>query len=262
MFRALWTSASGMTAQQTNLDVISHNMTNVNTVGFKKMRATFQDLVYQTIREPGAPTSPTTRNPSGFQIGLGAYVSDTYGIFTQGNTFQTGNQLDIAIQGDGFFKVVLPDGTIAYTRNGQFRLDAEGRIVNSDGYPLDPEIAIPVDAISVGIGADGTVSVLRQGANAVEEVGRIELAKFVNPAGLRRIGNNLFIQTDASGEPVIDNPGNQGLGTLLQGYLESSNVNIVEEMVNLIIAQRAFEFNTKGITAADDMLGQTANLRR
>jgi len=262
MFRALWTSASGMTAQQTNLDVVSNNMTNVNTVGFKKMRATFQDLVYQTIREPGAPTSPTTRNPSGFQIGLGAYVSDTYGIFTQGNTFQTGNQLDIAIQGDGFFKVVLPDGTIAYTRNGQFRLDAEGRIVNSDGYPLDPEIAIPVDAISVGIGADGTVSVLRQGANAVEEVGRIELAKFVNPAGLRRIGNNLFIQTDASGEPVIDNPGNQGLGTLLQGYLESSNVNIVEEMVNLIIAQRAFEFNTKGITAADEMLGQTANLRR
>jgi len=262
MFRALWTSASGMTAQQTNLDVISHNMANVNTVGFKKMRATFQDLVYQTIREPGAPTSPTTRNPSGYQIGLGAYVSDTYGIFTQGNTFQTGNQLDIAIQGDGFFKVVLPDGTIAYTRNGQFRLDAEGRIVNSDGYPLDPEIAIPVDAISVGIGADGTVSVLRQGANAVEEVGRIELAKFVNPAGLRRIGNNLFIQTDASGEPVIDNPGNQGLGTLLQGYLESSNVNIVEEMVNLIIAQRAFEFNTKGITAADEMLGQTANLRR
>jgi len=251
-----------MTAQQTNLDVVSHNMTNVNTVGFKKMRATFQDLVYQTIREPGAPTSPTTRNPSGFQIGLGAYVSDTYGIFTQGNTFQTGNQLDIAIQGDGFFKVVLPDGTIAYTRNGQFRLDAEGRIVNSDGYPLDPEIAIPVDAISVGIGADGTVSVLRQGANAVEDVGRIELAKFVNPAGLRRIGNNLFIQTDASGEPVIDNPGNQGLGTLLQGYLESSNVNIVEEMVNLIIAQRAFEFNTKGITAADEMLGQTANLRR
>jgi flagellar basal-body rod protein FlgG len=262
MFRALWTSASGMTAQQTNLDVISHNMTNVNTVGFKKMRATFQDLVYQTIREPGAPTSPTTRNPSGFQIGLGAYVSDTYGIFTQGNTFQTGNQLDIAIQGDGFFKVVLPDGTIAYTRNGQFRLDAEGRIVNPDGYPLDPEIAIPVDAISVNISADGTVSVLRQGANAVEEVGRIELAKFVNPAGLRRIGNNLFIQTDASGEPVIDNPGNQGLGTLLQGYLESSNVNIVEEMVNLIIAQRAFEFNTKGITAADEMLGQTANLRR
>jgi flagellar basal-body rod protein FlgG len=262
MFRALWTSASGMTAQQTNLDVISHNMANVNTVGFKKMRATFQDLVYQTIREPGAPTSPTTRNPSGFQIGLGAYVSDTYGIFTQGNIFQTGNQLDIAIQGDGFFKVVLPDGTIAYTRTGQFRLDAEGRIVNSDGYPLDPEIAIPVDAISVGIGADGTVSVLRQGATAVEEVGRIELAKFVNPAGLRRIGNNLFIQTDASGEPVIDNPGNQGLGTLLQGYLESSNVNIVEEMVSLIIAQRAFEFNTKGIIAADEMLGQAANLRR
>ncbi|WP_299198182.1 flagellar basal-body rod protein FlgG [Thermocrinis sp.] len=262
MFRALWTSASGMTAQQTNLDVISHNMANVNTVGFKKMRATFQDLVYQTIREPGAPTSPTTRNPSGFQVGLGVYVSDTYGIFTQGNIFQTGNQLDIAIQGDGYFKVVLPDGTIAYTRNGQFRLDAEGRIVNPDGYPLDPEITIPADAISVSISADGTVSVLRQGATTVEEVGRIELAKFVNPAGLRRIGNNLFIQTDASGEPIIDNPGNQGLGTLLQGYLEASNVNIVEEMVNLIIAQRAFEFNTKGIIAADEMLGQAANLRR
>jgi len=222
----------------------------------------FLEQPHQTIREPEAPTSPTTRNPSGFQVGLGVYVSDTYGIFTQGNIFQAGNQLDIAIQGDGFFKVVLPDGTIAYTRNGQFRLGAEGRIVNPDGYPLDPEITIPADAISVSISADGTVSVLRQGATTVEEVGRIELAKFVNPAGLRRIGNNLFIQTDASGEPVIDNPGNQGLGTLLQGYLEASNVNIVEEMVNLIIAQRAFEFNTKGIIAADEMFGQADNLRK
>jgi flagellar basal-body rod protein FlgG len=251
-----------MTAQQTNLDVISNNMANVNTVGFKKMRATFQDLIYQTIREPGAPTSPITRSPSGFQIGLGTYVSDTYGIFTQGNLFQTGNQLDLAIQGDGFFKVIMPDGTIAYTRNGQFRLDRDGRIVNSEGYPLDPEISIPPDAISIGIGADGTVTVLRQGATTVEEVGRIELAKFVNPAGLRRLGNNLYLQTDASGDPLIDNPGNQGIGTLLQGFLESSNVNIVEEMVNLIIAQRAYEFNTKGITAADEMLSQAANLRR
>ncbi len=262
MFRALWTSASGMVAQQTNLDVISHNMANVNTIGYKKLRPTFQDLIYQTIREPGAPTSPTTRAPSGFQVGLGTYISDTYGIFTQGNIIQTGNTLDLAIQGDGFFKVVLPDGTIAYTRNGQFRLDRDGRIVNSDGYPLDPEITIPPDAITIGIAPDGTVTVLRQGATAVEEVGRIELAKFVNPAGLRRIGNNLYIQTDASGDPIIDFPGNQGIGTLLQGYLESSNVNIVEEMVNLIIAQRAYEFNTKGITAADEMLGQAANLRR
>ena len=262
MFRALWISASGMTAQQTNLDVISNNMANVNTVGFKKMRATFQDLIYQTIREPGAPTSPTSRLPSGFQIGLGTYISDTYGIFNQGNIFQTGNNLDVAIQGDGFFKVILPDGTIAYTRNGQFRLDREGRLVNSDGYPLDPEITIPPDAISIGIAPDGTVTVLRQGATTVEEVGRFELAKFVNPAGLRRIGNNLYLQTDASGEPIIDNPGNQGIGTLLQGYLESSNVNVVEEMVNLIIAQRAYEFNTKGITAADEMLSQAANLRR
>ena len=262
MFRALWTSASGMTAQQTNLDVISNNMSNVNTVGFKKMRATFQDLVYQTVREPGAPTSPITRSPSGFQIGLGTYIADTYGIFTQGNITQTGNTLDLAIQGDGFFKVIMPDGTIAYTRNGQFRLDRDGRFVNSDGYPLDPEISVPPDAVSIGIGADGTVTVLRQGATSVEEVGRIELAKFVNPAGLRRIGNNLYLQTDASGDPLIDNPGNQGIGTLLQGYLESSNVNIVEEMVNLIIAQRAYEFNTKGITAADEMLSQAANLRR
>jgi len=262
MFRALWTSASGMNAQQTNLDVISNNMANVNTVGFKKMRPTFQDLIYQTVREPGAPTSPTTRSPSGFQVGLGTYVADTYGIFSQGNIIQTGNTLDIAIQGDGFFKVVLPDGTIAYTRNGQFRLDRDGRIVNSDGYPLDPEITVPPDSISVGISADGTVSVLRQGATAVEEVGRIELAKFINPAGLRRIGNNLYLQTDASGEPIVDSPGNQGIGTLLQGYLESSNVNVVEEMVNLIIAQRAYEFNTKGITAADEMLSQAANLRR
>ena len=262
MFRSLWTSASGMTAQQTNLDIISNNMANVNTVGFKKMRATFQDLIYQTVREPGSFTSPITRSPSGFQIGLGTYVSDTYGIFTQGNLFQTGNQLDLAIQGDGFFKVIMPDGTIAYTRNGQFRLDRDGRIVNSQGYPLDPEISIPPDAISIGVGEDGTVTVLRQGATTVEEVGRIELAKFVNPAGLRRLGNNLYIQTDASGDPLIDNPGNQGIGTLLQGFLESSNVNIVEEMVNLIIAQRAYEFNTKGITAADEMLSQAANLRR
>jgi len=195
-----------MTAQQTNLDIISHNMANVNTVGFKKLRPTFQDLIYQTVREPGAPTSPVTRYPSGFQIGLGTYIADTYGIFTQGNITQTGNTLDLAIQGDGFFKVVMPDGTIAYTRNGQFRLDRDGRIVNSDGYPLDPEISIPPDAVTIGIGADGTVTVLRQGATAVEEVGRIELAKFVNPAGLRRIGNNLYLQTYASGEPVIDNP--------------------------------------------------------
>lgn len=262
MFRALWTSASGMTAQQTNLDVISHNMANVNTVGYKKMRPTFQELLYQTIRDPGAPTSPITRNPSGFQVGLGVYISDTYGIFTQGNFTQTGNQLDLAIQGDGFFKVIMPDGTIAYTRSGQFRIDAEGRIVNSEGYPIDPEIIIPQDAVSIGIGPDGTVTVLRENSTYVEEVGRIELARFVNPAGLRRIGNNLYLQTDASGEPIIDYPGNQGLGTLLQGYLESSNVNIVEEMVNLIIAQRAYEFNSKGITAADEMLAQAANLRR
>ncbi len=262
MFRALWTSASGMTAQQTNLDVISNNMANVNTVAFKRMRATFQDLVYQTIRDPGAPTSPVTRSPSGFQVGLGTYIADTYGIFTQGNITQTGNNLDVAIQGEGFFKIIMPDGTIAYTRNGQFRLDRDGRIVNSDGYPIDPEISIPPDAITVGISPDGTVTVLRQGSTSVEEVGRIELAKFVNPAGLRRIGNNLYLQTDASGDPLIDNPGNQGIGTLLQGYLESSNVNIVEEMVNLIIAQRAYEFNTKGITAADEMLSQAANLRR
>ncbi|SHK41161.1 flagellar basal-body rod protein FlgG [Thermocrinis minervae] len=262
MFRALWTAASGMTAQQTNLDVISHNMANVNTVGFKKMRPTFEDLVYQTVRDPGAPTSPATRTPAGFQIGLGVYVADTYGIFTQGNIIQTGNTFDLAIQGDGFFKVVLPDGTIAYTRNGQFKLDANGRLVNTDGYPLDPEITIPPDTISVSIGPDGTVSVLRQGATNVEEVGRLELAKFINPAGLRRIGYNLFIQTDASGDPIIDNPGNQGLGTIMQGYLEASNVNIVEEMVNLIIAQRAFEFNTKAIIASDEMLGQVANLKR
>jgi flagellar basal-body rod protein FlgG len=262
MFRALWTSASGMTAQQFNLDVVSNNMANVSTVGFKKMRTTFQDLIYQTIREPGAPTSPTTRAPAGFQVGLGTRVSETYGIFMQGSLDKTDNELDLAIQGAGFFKVVLPDGTIAYTRNGQFKLDRDGRIVNAEGYPLDPEITIPTDAISITIAEDGTVGVLRQGGTTVEEVGRIELAKFINPAGLRRLGNNLYIQTDASGDPIIDNPGNQGIGTILQGFLEASNVNIVEEMVNLIIAQRSYEFNTKGITAADEMLSQAANLRR
>ncbi len=262
MFRSLWTSASGMTAQQFNLDVITNNMSNVSTNGFKKLRSTFQDLIYQTLREPGAPTSPTTRAPAGFQVGLGTRVAETYGIFTQGSLNRTDNEFDLAIQGAGFFKVVLPDGTIAYTRNGQFKLDRDGRIVNTDGYPLDPEITIPVDAVSITIAEDGTVGVLRQGGTTVEEVGRIELAKFINPAGLRRLGNNLFLQTDASGDPIIDNPGNQGIGTILQGFLEASNVNIVEEMVNLIIAQRSYEFNTKGITASDEMLSQAANMRR
>lgn len=214
MIRAPRTSVSGMNGQQTNLGVISNNMANVNTGEFKKMSATFQNLIYQTLGDPGASTSLTTRAPSGFQMGLGVFVSDPYSISTQGGITQTGNQLDVATQEEGFFKVVLPDGTIAYTRNGRFRLDD----------------------------------------------GRIELARFVNAAGLRCMGNDLFIQTDASGEPIIDNPNNQG--STFQWYLESSNVDIVEEMVNLITAERAFEFNAKGITTADEMLAQGANLNK
>lgn len=260
MFRSLWTSAAGMTAEQNNLDVISNNMANVNTPGYKELRPTFQDMIYQTARDPGAPTSANTQNPSGYQVGLGAYVQDTYGIFTQGNVQQTGNPLDVAIQGHGFFQVALPDGTIAYTRNGEFRLDQNGNLVTPDGYPIQPQITIPPNATSVNIGPDGTVSVAIPGQTGLQIVGQIQLANFVNPAGLKRIGDSLYEQTQASGNPIVDNPGNQGLGTLLSGYIETSNVNIVNEMVNLIIAERAYDFNAKGITAASNMLQQAANL--
>ncbi len=262
MIRALWTAATGMRAQQLNIDVISHNLANVNTVGFKRTRADFQDLIYQTLRPPGADSTSTTKIPTGIQVGLGVKVAALEKIFAQGSFKQTGNPLDLAIEGKGFFKVELPNGDIAYTRAGAFKLDDQGRIVTSDGYPLDPVITIPPDAIDISIGEDGTVSVLQPGNTTYTQVGQITIVDFPNPAGLRAIGRNLFRETDSSGAPIEGTPGEDQFGTIVQGYIETSNVDVVEEMVNLIVAQRAYEANSKAIQTGDDMLRIANNLRR
>ncbi len=265
MLRALWTSASGMEAQQTNLDVISNNIANVNTVGFKRSRANFEDLIYQDIRDPGVMSSEENRVPSGIQIGLGVKVSDVSKIFTQGSLMKTDKPLDVAIQGAGFFKIELPGGGEAYTRAGNFQLDDEGYIVTPEGYRLSPNIQIssPETVVSISISPNGKVYIVRNsgGEQVTEEAGTIKLYRFINPAGLKAIGGNLFVKTDASGEPIEGDPNTDGFGKLSQGFLEASNVNIVEEMVNLIVAQRAYEINSKGIIAADEMLRTVASLK-
>lgn len=262
MIRSLWTAASGMNSQQQNIDVISNNLANVNTTGFKKSRVHFQDLMYQVLREAGAPTTQGTQVPAGIEIGNGVRVTDTQKILTQGSFQGTGNALDLVIEGDGFFQILLPDGNIAYTRDGSFKRDNLGRVVTSDGFFVYPEVYIPEDATSVAVAADGTIAVLLAGDELPQEVGQIELARFINPAGLSSEGRNLFSTTLASGDPIIGNPGSQGLGNISQGYLEMSNVQIVEEMVGMISAQRAYELNSRAIQASDEML-QTANqLRR
>ncbi len=260
--RSLWSAATGMIAQQVNMDVISHNLANVNTVGYKKGRADFDDLMYQIDKEPGAPVAGGSMIPTGIQIGLGARVGATQKIFTQGNFQQTDNPLDIAIEGDGFFQVTLPDGTIAYTRDGSWKIDSEGQIVTSDGYLIEPAIVVPENAQSITITADGAVYVTVPGQAEQQQIGQIQLAKFINPAGLKAIGRNLFLQTGASGAPAVANPGEEGLGTLQQGFLEMSNVKVVEEMVNMIVAQRAYEANSKSIQTSDEMLRIANNLRR
>jgi len=262
MLRSLWTAASGMTAQQTNMDNISNNLANVNTVGFKKSRTNFEDLMYQELRPAGAVTAAGVNHPTGLQIGLGTRVVSTEKIFTQGNFQQTGNQLDVTIEGDGFFQITLPDGNIAYTRNGAFKVDADGNIVTSQGYLLEPEINIPEDALEVAIGEDGTVSVIMPGEQEADEIGAIETVRFINPSGLRAIGKNLFLPTGASGDPQPGVPGEDGFGTLAQGGLEMSNVNIVESMVNMITGQRAYEVNSKAIQTGDEMLQIVNNLKR
>jgi len=262
MFRALWTSQSGMATQQTNIDVISNNLANINTTGFKKSRAEFSDLLYQTIQNPGANSTTNTTLPTGIQIGHGSRTSAVHKMFIQGNFKSSDNPLDLAIGGTGFFKVQLPDGNIAYTRDGSFSLDKDGSIVNSLGYKLDPEITIPQDAISITVGSDGTVSVMQQGQAAPNVVGNFEIANFVNPAGLSSMGSNLFIETEGSGTPISGTPGLDGLGVVRQNFLEMSNVDIAEEMVNLITAQRAYESNSKAIKSADDMLGMANALKR
>lgn len=260
--RALWTAASGMIAQQTNVDVISNNLANVNTTGYKKSRVDFQDLIYQNLRDPGAPSGQGVQLPTGLQLGHGVRPVATQKIFTQGSYQQTGNALDIVIEGNGFLQVTLPDGSVAYTRDGSLKKDGEGRIVTSEGYLLEPQITIPENALSLTISSDGIVSVTTPGTSVPQEIGQIELASFVNPAGLNSIGRNLFTETAASGAPVTGVPGEEGLGTITQYYLEMSNVQVVEEMVNMIVAQRAYETNSKAIQASDEMLQQANNLRR
>ena len=262
MIRSLWTSATGMQSQALNLDVISNNLANVNTSGFKKSRAEFQDLLYETLLPAGTASSQDTEIPAGIQLGHGTRPSTVLKIFSQGNMENTQNELDLAIEGDGFFQITLPNGETAYTRDGAFKLDSDGRIVNSDGFTMEPEIAIPSDAMSISVGLDGTVSVLQAGESIPSEIGTIELARFINPAGLISMGKNLFIPSEASGNEVIGTPGEDGMGTLAQGFLEMSNVSVVDEMVNMITAQRAYESNSKAIQAADDMLQLANNVKR
>ncbi len=262
MIRALWTAASGMQAQQMNIDVVANNLANVNTTGFKKSRADFQDLMYQTLKTTGAPSSNSTQVPTGIQIGLGAKPAAVTKIFTPGNINQTGSDLDLAIEGDGFFQIQTPDGATAYSRAGAFKKDSQGRVVNSDGYPLIPEIVVPANATKISVGNDGTVSVMQGGQNTPTNIGTIQLANFSNPAGLSSTGHNLYQPTDASGTATTGTPGQNGIGTLSQGFLEMSNVSVMEEMVNMIVGQRAYEINSKAVQAADEMLQQANNLRR
>lgn len=262
MIRSLWSAATGMQAQTLNIDVISNNLANVGTSGFKKSRADFQDLLYQTLRSPGVSSSTDTQVPTGIQIGSGVRPAATQKMFSQGEFSHTQNQLDMAIEGGGFFQVIQPNGEIGYTRSGTFKLDREGRVVTSDGFPMEPEVSVPSDAVSISIGTDGTVSVLLAGENQPSEIGAVELANFLNPAGLRSIGRNLFIPSASSGDPSTGTPGEDGYGTIAQGYLEMSNVSVVDEMVNMIVAQRAYETNSKTIQASDEMLQTAANLKR
>lgn len=254
MIRSLWISKTGLDAQQTQMDVISNNLANVSTTGFKKSRAVFEDLLYQNIRQPGAQSSQQTQLPSGLQLGTGVRPVATERIFTQGNLQQTNNDKDVAIQGTGFFQVLLPDGTTAYTRDGSFQIDSEGQLVTSSGFPLQPAIVLPADIQSLGIGRDGTVSITQAGSSNTVEVGTIQLATFVNAAGLLSKGENLYVETTASGVANTNTPGTNGAGLLLQGYSETSNVNVVEELVNMIQTQRAYEINSKSITTSDQML--------
>ena len=263
MIRALYSAASGMTAQQLNVDNIAHNLANANTVGYKMRRAQFQDLLYQSMVQPGASAGQQTVVPTGLQVGLGTRAASNEIVFSQGNFSETSNPLDIVIQGRGFFQVRRPSGELAYTRAGTFHLDRDGNMVTQDGDPLEPQITLPPDAQSITIATDGTVSYVQPGQTAAQLAGQIQLANFQNPAGLDSIGRNLYVPTDASGEPTVGNPGGQeGLGTLLQGYIEQSNVSVVEEFINLIVSQRAYEANSKVVKAADEMYQQVNNLTR
>jgi flagellar basal-body rod protein FlgG len=260
MIRSLWIAKTGLDAQQTQMDVISNNLANVSTAGFKRARAVFEDLLYQTLRQPGAQSSQQSQLPSGLQIGTGVKPVASERIFTQGNLQQTGNSKDVAIQGNGFFQIQMPDGTTAYTRDGSFQTDSQGQMVTASGYLVQPGITLPADTISITIAPDGTVSALQPGNVAPTQVGTLQLATFINPAGLQSMGENLYRETAASGTPNVATPGTNGTGLLNQGYVETSNVNVVEELVNMIQTQRAYEINSKSIQTSDQMLQRLSQL--
>jgi len=259
MSSALWIAKTGLEAQQTRMATISNNLANASTTGFKRDRAVFADLIYQNIIQVGSSSSADTEMPSGLNIGTGVRTVATEKLFSQGSIVQTGNPLDIAVQGRGFIQILLPDGATAYTRDGSLQKDSSGQLVSSMGYPVEPGITIPDDALNVSISSDGVVSVVSQGQSAPTEIGNIQLADFVNPTGLQAIGNNLFLESGASGSPQTGVPGLTGLGTLIQSSLEGSNVNTVEELVNMIETQRAYEMNSKAISTADQMLQYATN---
>lgn len=261
MIRALNTAASGMQAQQTNMDVTANNLANASTVGFKKSRAEFEDLLYQNLKEPGQATGLNSISPTGVQVGLGVKTAAVQRDLSIGGQTQTKRPLDVMIEGGGFFQVMTPDGELAYTRDGQFKLDAQGRITDKNGNVLQPEMTVPAEAALIEITPVGEVRVSANGGEPPRQIGQIDIANFVNPAGLRAVGRNLFVQSPASGQPIVVRPGLQGTGYLAQGQIETSNVNIVDEMVNMITAQRAYESNSKAIQAADQMLQTVNNLR-
>lgn len=260
MIRSLWISKTGLDAQQTQMDVIANNLANVSTNGFKRSRAVFEDLLYQTIRQPGAQSSQQTQIPSGLQIGTGVRPVAAERIHTQGNLQQTGNQLDVAIQGGGFFQVLMPDGTTGYTRDGAFQRDSQGQLVTASGFPIQPALTIPANATSVTIGRDGVVSVTQPGVAAPVQIGSMQVSTFINSSGLMSLGENLFQETASSGTPSVNVPGTNGAGLLNQNYVETSNVNVVEEMVSMIQTQRAYEINSKAITTSDQMLQKLSQI--
>jgi len=260
MIRSLYIAKTGLDAQQTQLDVVSNNLANVGTTGFKRSRAVFEDLMYQNLRQTGGQTSDQTRLPSGLQLGTGVRVVASERIHTDGNPTKTDNPKDVAIAGNGFFQILMPDGSTAYTRDGSFQTDQDGQLVTASGYPVQPAITLPQNTTSMTIALDGTVSVVQAGSTASVQVGQLQLATFLNSTGLQSVGQNLYVESDASGGPNQTVPGQNGAGTLTQGYVESSNVNVVEELVNMIQTQRAYEINSKVITTSDQMLAKLAQL--
>jgi flagellar basal-body rod protein FlgG len=260
MIRSLWISKTGLDAQQTQMDVISNNLANVSTTGFKGSRAIFEDLIYQTLRQPGGQSSQQTQIPSGLQIGTGVRPVATERLQSQGNLAQTSNNLDVAIQGGGFFQVLMPDGTTSYTRDGSFQTNSQGTLVTASGYPVQPAITIPANATNVTIAVDGTVTINQTGSAATVQIGSLQLATFINPTGLQSIGQNLYSESASSGTPTAGTPGTNAAGTLNQGYVETSNVNVVEELVNMIQTQRAYEINSKAITTSDQMLQKLSQM--